>query len=101
MTKKIEKIYYLTLLILSFLAIWGSILYWTYSLNLLARIITIILTIASTLLIYKYSKISFKDIKNIKLKRAPKAIYLLYFITLSFLIYLISKSQSNEALTSP
>ncbi len=101
MTKKIEKIYYFTLLILSFLAIWGSILYWTYSLNLLARIITIILTIASTLLIYKYSKISFKDIKNIKLKRAPKAIYLLYFITLSFLIYLISKSQSNEALTSP
>jgi hypothetical protein len=103
MTKKIEKIHYFILLSLSFLAIWGSIVYLIYELNLLMRLMVLILSIISTILCFKILKISFSqnNIEKLKKNVAPIFYYLFYFLIVFIIIYLLLKARSSDALISP
>jgi hypothetical protein len=104
MTKNLEKIYYFILLSLSFLAIWGSIIYLSFELNQTMRIIILLLSIISTIFSIKFLKIKFPKNKLKEKKRnvkAPTFYYILYFLILFIISYLLIKAVSTEALISP
>ncbi|MCF7794907.1 hypothetical protein K9M50_00910 [Patescibacteria group bacterium] len=103
MTKKIEKIYYFTLLCLAFLAIWGSIVYLSYELNQTMRILVLLLSITSTVLSIKIFKIKFSldKLKKIRSIKAPIFYYILYFLILLFIVYLLIEAISTKPLISP
>ncbi|MFP4514756.1 MAG: hypothetical protein ACLFNO_01995 [Parcubacteria group bacterium] len=104
MTKNLKKIYYFTLLGLSFIAIWGSILYLSYELNQATRIIVLLLSIFSVALSVKLFNIKFSsdNLKGINNKLlAPNFYYILYFLVLFVITYLLIKASSADALISP
>jgi hypothetical protein len=104
MTKNLEKIYYFILLSLSFLAIWGSIIYLSFELNQTMRIVILLLSIISTIFSIKFLKIKFPKNKLKEKKRnikAPTFYYILYFLILFIISYLLIKAVSTEALISP
>ncbi|HKK54107.1 MAG TPA: hypothetical protein VJ926_01145 [Patescibacteria group bacterium] len=104
MTKNLEKIYYFILLSLSFLAIWGSIVYLSFELNQTMRILVLLLSITSTILSVKLLKIKFSKDKLKEIKRntkAPTFYYILYFLILFIISYLLIEAVSAEALISP
>lgn len=103
MTKNIEKIHYFLLLGLSFLAIWGSIVYLSHELNLTMRIIVLLLSLGSTILSFKLLKINFSQDNAKKLRNtvAPLFYYILYFLTILIISYLLLEAISAKALISP
>jgi hypothetical protein len=104
MTKNLEKIYYFTLLGLSFLAIWGSIIYLSHELNQVMRIVILFLSIASTIFSVKLFKVKLFQDKINDIKRstlAPTFYYILYFLILFIISYLLVEAVSVKALISP
>jgi len=104
MTNKLEKIYYFILLCLSFITIWGSIIYFTYELNQIMRIVVLLLSIVSTVLSVKFFKIKYNCNKQSNGKKdiiASIFYYILYFLVLFTICYLLIDASSDEALISP
>lgn len=100
MNKLAERIFYLSLSTLTFLIIWGALIYWTFSFNLAGKIAIVLLTIISTVILFKKINKNFGSTEKQSQSNnyLVSAIWLLFFIGAVFFLF---RAQSSQALISP